>query len=752
MQALSAAKWIGTGLADTSVFPVFERFFSCANVRKATLTITALGVYEARLNGERVGDFVMAPGWTSYASRLQVQKYDITGLLQPRNALEVSLGRGWYASRLGWKGRHPGGEPLLLLAEIHLVGGDGREEIIATDEGWSWRKSPVLYSEIYEGEAVDLREAPPERFPVAVVPHAKHMLIKQEGEIIRERETLRPLAVLRSPEGDPILDFGQNLAGYVAFRVTGQSGRRVVLRHGEILRQGALYTDNLRDCRAEFSCVLRDGEQFVKPRFTFFGFRYVQLSGWPEPVSPENFTAIAVYSDMKRTGFLRSGHAKLNKLFENILWGQRGNFLDVPTDCPQRDERLGWTGDAQVFVQAAAYHYDVKRFFAKWLADLRADQFPCGAVPAVVPNVLTWRGTEPDRAFGDASAAWGDAACICPWTIYLTYGDKRLLAKQYESMRGWVSYIQSQNREDGGLWIARGKHFGDWLGLDAPAGSYKGGTDESLIATAMYANSVALLAKAGRALGKDARDYEDLHGRIVRAFRDRFVGGDVLLSPTQTGYALALHFHLFERPAVAAAALADMVRKNGDKLTTGFVGTPYLLHALSENGYGRLAYSLLLQEEFPSWLYSVNMGATTIWEHWDGIRPDGSMWDAQMNSFNHYAYGAVSDWLFGVAAGIRPVETHPGYEKALVAPLPDERLGFLSVRYQTPHGVIHSQWHYQEGRVHYRVAIPKNMEATVILDGQAWEAVRGRTIDWEAPSPETPARDGAKTKGRKQDG
>lgn len=733
MQALDQAKWIGTGHLDTAILPVFEREFDCVNIQKAPLVITSLGMYEASLNGKRVGKFIFAPGWTSYATRLQVQRYNITSMLKERNTLEVSLGRGWYASRLGWKDRHPGGQPLLLLAAIHLKQKDGREAQIVTDEAWSWHRAPVVFSEIYDGEIQDMRHLPPEHNAVSVEFHAKHMLIEQEGEIVCEQEMLHPQSIHYGPSGEIILDFGQNLTGYVACRVYGHDGHQVTLRHAEILHQGSLYTENLRNSRPEFSCILREGRQQLKPRFTFFGFRFVQVLNWPGEVHPENFTAIAVYSLMERTGTLHSGHPKLNRLFENILWGQRSNFLDVPTDCPQRDERLGWTGDAQVFIRAASYHYNVKRFYAKWLADLRADQFSSGAVPAVVPNVLTWASREPDRNFGDACAAWGDAVCICSWALYLAYGNKELLARQYGSMRSWVDYIRNENAEDDSLWVARGKHFGDWLGLDAPAGSYKGSTDESLIATAMYANSVSILAKAGNILGKDIAAYEKLHGRIVQSFQKKYVRGGLLKAPTQTGYALALHFGLLENSQAAADALAEMVLENGTRLTTGFVGTPYLLHALSDHGHWELAYSLLLQEAFPSWLYAVNRGATTVWEHWDGIRPDGSLWDPRMNSFNHYAYGCVSDWLFSVAAGIRPVEAYPGYRKAIVAPLPDARLGSLDVEYKTPHGPIRSAWACKGGVVRYQVAIPQDVEAMVVMGGKSWEGVSGEEIVFEAP-------------------
>ena len=718
---IKSIQWITVSQDTDDVCPIFRRTFITEKpIEKAELEITALGVYEAELNRKRVGDFILAPGWTSYDHRLQVQTYDVTDLLQTENDLRVTVGRGWFRSPMpGWmdsedkKRRYH--QPCGLIARLRLLYADGTKETVDTDSAWEWAESPVRFSEIYDGERYDARVIPEKWQAVSLLEWPKDILIPQEGEIIREVERVAAKQILCTPAGETVIDFGQEVTGYVEFTVNAKAGEPVRFTHGEVLdADGNFYNANYRSAKAEANYICRDGKQTWHPRLTFFGFRYIKLLVWPNDPKPEDFTAIVVHSDMKCTGWLKSGNAALNQLFSNIVWGQRGNFLDVPTDCPQRDERLGWTGDAQVFVKTASYFFDVERFFKKWLHDLKADQRPSGEVGVVIPDVM------PE---GGSSAAWGDAATICPWQIYQTYGDPSVLEDQFDSMKAWVDYITSVTKTPN-LWIDH-FHFGDWLGLDAPSGSYKGSTREDFIASAFYAHSTELVVKAGKLLGKDVSAYERLHESIVSAFRAAFPE-----YKTQTEHILAAHFGLTPDPQKTADALAELVRKDGVQLRTGFVGTPYILHVLSHYGHADLAWSLVLRREYPGWLYPVAKGATTIWEHWDGIKEDGSFWSADMNSFNHYAYGAVADWIFEQAAGIRHAEDKPGFAELIYAPHPDKRLGWLQAKLDTRHGPVSALWVCQENGVRYELETP--VKTLICLNGEARWIEKGKYTFWSA--------------------
>ncbi len=701
------AKWIHPDHDMGECAPVFCKAFSAdAPVECATLRITALGVYEAILNGKRVGEFVLAPGWTVYQKRLQVQSYDVTDMLRGQNELRVTVGKGWYRGRIPFwevegdlyaQRTSPSG----LIAEVCITYRDGRQETFGTDETWAAAESPVRFSDLYDGEICDGAFAPEAFTPAVCFDGPSHTLIEQEGEEIREQERLTPCRIFRTPKGETVGDFGQNLTGYVETAVEAKLHDCVDLSFAEVLdRDGNFYTDNYRSAKAQYRYLCREGKQTYKPHLTFWGFRYIRVNEFPggaEKAKMENFTAIAVHSQLRRTGWLSSSNPLLNQLFDNVIWGQKGNFLDVPTDCPQRDERLGWTGDAQVFIRTACLNYDCKTFFAKWLNDMMAQQREDGYVGFVIPDVI--RAQKP-------SAAWADAACICPWTLYQAYGDKALLQKHFPMMRRWVDYITSVT-EDEYLWTG-GEHFGDWLGLDAPSGSYKGSTRESFIASAFYAYSTSLVVRAGRELGEDVSEYEALYQNIVSAFQKAFPD-----CQTQTECVLAVHFGLARDLQATADQLAKMVRDAGVQLKTGFVGTPYLLHALSSYGHEALAYSLLLRTEYPSWLYPVTKGATTIWEHWDGVMPDGGFWSADMNSFNHYAYGAVTDWVYSVAAGIR--QALPGFEKAVVAPVPNERLDWLRAELNTAHGRIVSSWKKTDSLWRFDIQTP--VETEIVIGG-----------------------------------
>lgn len=713
------SKWI-TASGDTKdVCPVFRKVWNSSKpVVKAELCLTALGVYEAKLNGKRVSNYVLAPGWTAYDKRLQYQVYDITEMLQEENELRVTVGRGWFSSQMpGWTVSEDrirrAARPRGIWGGIRLFFADGEEHILPTDDSWSWDYSEVRFSEIYDGETVDARIRPEDWKAAELLEWPQEILMPQEGEEIREMERVSVRQILHTPAGETVLDFGQEVTGYVEFTVDAKAGDRVRILHGEVLDQnGNFYNGNYRSAKAEINYTCRDGVQTYHPSLTYFGFRYLKIEEFPGEVRPEQFSAVVVYSNIRRTGGLKCSDPMVNQLFSNIFWGQKGNFLDVPTDCPQRDERLGWTGDAQVFIKTASYNYDVDKFFRKWLKDMAADQRADGGIGQVIPDYL------PE---GAPSAAWGDAAVICPWQIYLTYGDREVLEDQFECMKKWVDYITDSTR-DPYLWTG-GEHFGDWLGLDAPSGSYKGSTREDFIATVFYAHSAELVVKAARVLGKDAGEYEALYENIVKAFRKAFP--EYL---TQTEHVLAVHFHLAEDPQKTADALANMIEKDGCRIRTGFVGTPYILHVLSEYGHNDLAYTLFLRKKYPSWLFSVEQGATTVWEHWDGIMENGEFWSEDMNSFNHYAYGSVADWVYEKAAGICLQEEYPGFEKVVIRPMPDERLEWLEASIDTRSGKITSKWtHTPEGlRYEIRTEVP----AVIEIGGKRIEAAPGDYTFW----------------------
>ena len=713
------AKWIKPPKSMGDVCPVFKKVWTIdTKIKHADLYLTALGVYEAQLNGTRISDYVLAPGWTAYRKRLQYQQYDITEMLKTDNELTVTVGKGWFSSPIpGWIGTEDktkrAAQPRGILGEIHILYDDGNSEILETDASWLCGESPVRSSEIYDGEFYDAGFDTADWSGAEEFECPKEILIPQEGSWIKEQERVAARSIIHTPSGETLVDFGQEVTGYVEFTVNARHGDEVLILHGEVLDQeGNFYNENYRGAKAELKYICRDGMQTWHPLLTYYGFRYVKLVKFPGEVKPEQFTAIAVYSEMKQTGFIKCGNQKINQLFSNILWGQRGNFLDVPTDCPQRDERLGWTGDAQVFVKAASYNFDVERFFTKWLHDMYADQREDGSIGRVIPDCL------PNES---PSAAWGDAAVICPWQIYLTYGNPEVLQEQFECMKKWVDYITAHTSTQY-LWTGS-EHFGDWLGLDAPSGSYKGSSREDFIASAYYAYSTELLVKAGHALKKDMSEYEMLYGNIVSAFRREFPE-----YRTQTEHVLAIRFKLSDDLHKTADSLAEMIKNDGYRMQTGFVGTPYILHVLSDYGYADLAYTLLLREQYPSWLYPVDQGATTIWEHWDGIMENGDFWSADMNSFNHYAYGSVADWIYEKAAGIQTIEENPGFERVLIAPVPDERLGWLEAQLDTRHGKVESKWAYAGDAIRYEVYV--EMPAVVVIDGHETEVEPGKYIFW----------------------
>lgn len=731
----TGAKWICSP-KEANVVDFYKKIALSGKVKKATLGASAMGLYLVRINGKRITDSLLNPGWTSYHVRTQYQTYDVTAFLGGKSAeISVTAAEGWAVGDLTWKGRHHVfSDTVSVIAWLDVEYADGREEHFATDDTWGVRTSKILYSEIYHGETVD-PTARIKKLGTAELSRVKTKLIPQVGKLIHEHERIAPKEFIITPKGERVIDFGQNMTGYVEVRIKGERGGRIVMTHAEVLdAEGNFYNENLRSARSRNEYILSGGEDVFKPTFSFQGFRYIRLDEYPfEEVDLNCFTAVAVYSDMERTGFFSCGNAKVNQLYHNVLWGQRSNYLDVPTDCPQRDERLGWTGDAQVFCRAGAYNFGVHDFFRKWLGDMAAEQSlrNDGGVPIVVPDALQR---------GAVCCAWGDAAGIIPWEVYLAYGDKKMLAEHFPMMKKWVEYIRHAGTKEY-LWVDRW-HYGDWLAMDGVVGGDTGATQKDLIASAYYARVTDILVKAGKLLGKDMSEYEELYRHILDAFHDNFIENGLpcmskhislrdeknrkeqaIIKPiTQTTLAMILHFHLYrgedERKSMADC-LAKIIHENGDRINTGFVGTPYILHALSENGYTDLAYTLLLQEKMPSWLYSVNHGATTMWERWNCINEDGSFSSVSMTSFNHYAYGAVADWLYGVCAGINSLPDGAGYKHIALAPKPSKNLGFVNCRIKTVSGEVISNWYYSGEFIHYEFSVPAGTVAELTLpDGR----------------------------------
>lgn len=699
------ASWILPSYKLSKACPLFRKDFSLEKeVSEATLYITARGVYEATLNGQRVGDFIMAPGWTSYHNRIQVQSFNVTPLMKKDNTLILELAEGWF-----WRLRKS--QPKAIIAQLHLVFTDGTVQDIGTDESWLVAKSSLRFCHLYNGLKYDASRTPEFRYKAVIAKdNSQKLLIPQEGEAVKEQERLPVKEIIITPKGETVLDFGQNITGYPEFTVSAKKGERVSFSFAEILdKDGNFYNANYRKAKAAYEYICRDGMQTYKPSLTFYGFRYIKINKYPAEIRKENFTAIVLHSQLRRTGYIESSEPMLNQLFSNIIWGQKGNFLDVPTDCPQRDERLGWTGDAQVFIRTASYNYDVLKFFKKWLNDMKAEQYENGAVPDFIPSIYPRKPR--------ISAAWSDAIAICSWQCYLTYGDKEILESLFEPVRKWVDYITSTTTKEN-LWFG-GDHYADWLELGGKYGKCKGTTRDELVASAYYANSVSLLVKMGRVLKLDVSMYEELHKNIRFAFIEEF-GDDF---KTQTEHIMALQFELTDKPQQVADSLAALIHKQGDMIQTGFVGTPYILHVLSRYGYEKLAYTLLLRREYPSWLYPITKGATTIWEHWDGIRPDGTIWPASMNSFNHYAYGAVGDWMYGVMAGINTVEESPGFAEIHFAPVADDRIDWFKAEIDTAYGRAASRWWHENGIVRYEISTP--VKARALIDGKSYELDAG---------------------------
>jgi alpha-L-rhamnosidase len=734
------AEWITPNpeeidLQSEPAFLLRKEFNLKSGITSARIYGTGVGLYELYLNGERVGDELLSPGWTTYNKRLQYQTYDVTDQVQNGlNAIGIMLADGWYKGNMSWEHkRNVYGDRRAAFLQIYVKYEDGTEEKLVTDNTWNASTGPVLYSEIYQGETYDARLEidgwsnagfDDKRWSKTIVQEMPiTQLVAQENWPTRVSEVIKPIDVFVTPSGDTVLDMGQNMVGRIRFKVSAPEGTRIVLKHAEVLdKDGNIYFGNLRKADQKIEYISNGrGTECYAPHFTFQGFRYVKVEGYPgqeNGLPIENFVGEVIHSDMEPTGEFECSNPLVTQLQQNIVWGQRGNFLDVPTDCPQRDERLGWTGDAQVFVQTALFNYHGGPFFTKWLRDLKAEQLPDGNVPFVIPTVVG----------GVGSAAWGDAATIVPWAVYQTYGDKRLLEEQYGSMKAWVEYIRKQGKNEY-LWNT-GFHFGDWLALDAKENSYVGSTPQDFIATAFYAYSTRILRDAAEVLGKldDVQEYNTLLNNIVDQFNYEFVSrSGRVVSPTQTAHVLALMFDLLEEKHVERVAedLNNLVLDNNYHLSTGFVGTPYLCFALTKGGYHETAVKLLLQETYPSWLYPVKNGATTIWEHWDSIKEDGSFWSDDMNSFNHYAYGAIGDWMYRTVAGLDMDKSEPAYKRIRIYPrIGGAELTYAKASHKSMYGLITSAWRLSEEEVEISIQIPENTTADVVLPHANLQALR----------------------------
>jgi len=746
------AKWIEPGYTEDTVLrpsAMMRKDFKLdKKVQSATAVITAHGLYEAYINGQRVGDAYLTPGWTSYNKRLQYQQFDVTGLVKNgNNAIGVRLGNGWYRGTIAWGNNYNiYGKSLGLLCQIEITYTDGSKATVISDDSWKSSTGEIRYGEIYNGETIDARQVKKgwmqpgyndgDWSGVSVAQYGYDNLVTTQNELVKKHETFQPVKVITTPKGEKVLDFGQNLVGWVVVKLKGKAGDTVKIFHAEVLdKEGNFYTTNLRKAKAEDQYVLAGGgEETFEPHFTWHGFRYIRVEGVDGPLDPADFTAVTLYSAMPQTGHFSSSDSMINQLQHNIEWGLRGNFLDVPTDCPQRDERLGWTGDAQVFSRTASFIRNVNSFFDKWMKDVAADQFEDGRVNNVVPNVLG------PNAGG--SSGWADVATIVPWNMYLAYGDKQILEVQYPSMKAWVDYIKSVSKDN--LWNS-GFHFGDWLFYhpDDDNDGRAAVTDKYLIAQCFYAHSTQLLINTAKVLGKseDVVAYTRLLSDIKKAFVKEYVtASGRLVSSTQTAYVLALNFDMLPENlrAQAAERLVTNIRSYNNHITTGFLGTPYICSVLTRFGYNDVAYQLLMQKTYPSWLYPVKMGATTIWERWDGIKPDSTFENAGMNSFNHYAYGAIGDWMYRKMVGLDTYEDGVGYKHSKIQPHIGGGFTEAKASLATYFGRLSNEWMLSGNILTMKVQVPVNTTSTVYVptsdpgsvkvDGQSLNGAKGISV------------------------
>lgn len=732
------AQWIAADFQDKEAQPLLVKDFSLSGeVESARAYVCGLGIYELEINGQKAGNEYLLPGYHCYDFHLEYQTFDITGLVRTgENRVGLALGPGWYKGDIIFDRYHNlYGDTMQAICEVRVLLKDGTEQVIPTDLTWKSYPSPVTFSNIYDGEHYDARrEIPGWSAPCCqgeaggVVPGTEgtERLISRLGPKIVKKASFSP-TVLQTKKGETVLDFGQNMTGWVEFNADEPAGTEIVLTYGEVLQDGCFYRDNLRSAKAEYRYISNGRPAHVRPHFTFYGFRYVKVEGVSQ-ARAEDFTAWHIRSDIDPTGSIETADPRVNQLFHNAMWGQFDNFLDIPTDCPQRDERLGWTGDAAIISATACKNLYMPAFFHHFLYNVgEEERYYQGAVPFFVPAPKTedwgdafWLNGNPDGC-----AIWSDVATMMPWAVYENYGDLALLRQDYPVMKTWVERIRRDDEADGGrgLWL-RGRQLGDWLALDREDGDTQnpfGATDLPYTATAFYYYSASLTAKAAKALGYEAdqKEYQALCQKIKGAFLEEYFNqdGTLRIPVTQTACVLSLFFGLYPegKKDMVLNALKERIAARNNHLDTGFCGTPFLCRALSDNGANELAYTLFLNDDYPSWLYEVNMGATTVWERWNSILPDGSISGTGMNSLNHYAYGSIVDWMYRNLCGLNPVEEDPGYKKAVIRPMPDKRLPWAKLKLDTASGTYQVEWTYGEGGLHGSVTVPFDCQARLIL-------------------------------------
>ncbi|WP_233265672.1 alpha-L-rhamnosidase [Leifsonia sp. AG29] len=747
-------QWTAKMIASDHEFsgaPLLRKKFTVTSghggITAAHLMLSAQGLIEPWLNGKRVSTDLLTPGWSSYEWRTRYEVYDVANLLTEQSVVGLALGNGWFRGRLGWTGRsHVYGDELAAMAELRIEFEDGATQLVCTDETWKAGPSATLMNDLYDGQTIDARRRADwlntefddaDWVGVHFVDFDYNTLQAAFAPAVRPQQEVKAKSSWRSASGKTLVDFGQNLVGWIRVTIEGPAGTVVTIRHAEVIENSELETRPLRSALATDRYILSGRKDTFEPTFTFHGFRYAEVSGWPCELKLEDLTAIALGSDLRRIGRFESSSELLNQLHKNIVWGTRGNFVSIPTDCPQRDERLGWTGDIAVFAPTACYLFDSELFLRDWLRDLSLEQdHHDGVVPYVVPDVMKLVGSGGNLPSQETAALWSDSAVWVPWAIYQAYGDRSVLVEQFDSMVAHLRKVATL-LSPGGVWDT-GFQFGDWLDPDAPPDDPGAGkADSGVVATACAYRSATIVTKVAELLGResDAAEFGKFAANLREAFNRHYVNAGTILSDCVTVYSLAIEFDLVSPAdsAECAARLAHLVEEEGFVISTGFAGTPFVLDALTRSGYLDHAYRLLLQTECPSWLYPVTMGATTVWERWDSMRPDGTINPGEMTSFNHYALGAVADWMHRVVGGLAPLA--PGYARVLIAPQPGGGLTEAATSLETPHGRVSVSWRVEDGSFTVDAELPEGVDGILRLPDGTERAIGAGQVTATADLP-----------------